>query len=51
MINRRREMKERTNDAIILLSLLDCHFESHVSNDNYSMENFVTNKLIILFCD
>ena len=31
VINSRREMKERTNAAIMRLSLLDCHSESHVS--------------------
>ena len=30
----RREMMERTNAAIMRLSLLDCHFESHVSMNN-----------------
>ena len=34
VINSRREMKERTNAAMIRLSLLDCHSESHVSMNN-----------------
>ena len=33
VINSRREMKERTNAAIMMLSLLDCHFKSHVSTN------------------
>ena len=31
VINSRREMKEKTNAAMMRLSLFDFHFESHVS--------------------